>query len=1569
MAEEKVMLLNPRSVLQMEDSDSVTQPTTEQFLSEMDEEELASVVRIPSVDSKIFETSNKFKLFGEAFSDSLLQQTLDTPATMAILIGREWQEQGKDSGERLVRVGESIRNVSLAIRQKLSLTSQDRETPETFSDKLVSGLGSGSGSMLSMILASLGGGLVGSVAFSAAMGPQMAPVGAAVGSTSAAFLTSFYTEKALMAAELMDAGYGPRFSNVVSDSYAVPVALLDVASFKFLGKLLRPSAASAVKTSTQKFIACIGISILEGAISEGGTEAIQQRLQTETEVLTGIRSRDFLNDLTDDAVAFIVGSLMGSAAGTVGQLKVRKQTIDRVVGVTGLPRKTVASMVDDAFLQANSDIYDMLAQYFDVTEEVQWIDRAFKKIEGVDILSSNTEPEILEMVLEMIQKYQELYDAVQVDEKAGKITQELEKAYTERFNARDLEGFEDTFYRGGGEGTMPEGTAADVIKYEQEELGNKDVVVEKGVELSEIDARNLEWVTETEDSASRYGEVTKKTFKSGQYRVIARDNDGGVLIEKISEAQRFIRRDEAAKKLMQVKKEYKDFIAGNEYLQALVAKLDDLQARWEKATPEEKTLIEEEMQEISFRMRNPGEASEVVKIAEEEVNALERQATDLLEQIQIAQDLGAENIEALEKEFSKVVSKYFAAERRFQGYQSVANRVRFGEDLTVAEVRRVARQHLKQVLETYKIGRKFSELDLKNIQKAFRVLLSGQKLSGRAATRLLRSVLSIRTATQFNEKIGSVISSVNEVIKSEKVRQYQDLGLRILKRMLPRQQKGEVAPAEQMFAQHLNRVLRKKADLVYQVGGADLDYQLVESAVYDLANAESDEFAAEHAVSVLSQFYKDRLSLYKGFREAQIQEEVRIAEQLKENILQGVPFDELAAAYDSARQKDKRDVSFGLTPLDTSIVSLFDILDAPEKMKLGQGTLGKVFDPNKPYLAMVTLRGQVREKLDGQLFAIYGKDAQQEWVNARANDFLEIQFTGASQKISRAEAMSLWLMTKMPGVYNELLRQDIDPGWLAAFERGDNVAFTKQDYDFMSSMRELLDWFAERIAPVYERVTHRPFRRVDEYFLTSRFFVDSLADSGYTMNNSIIDAMLNGDFAEHAPDDIDSLKQRVKRSDRKYQVPDIFEAMSSYSMDMTHFIAYAEYVTRLQHVFKNSEIRQIMLDRTRPAYLALIDDYVELLTTGFRDSDRIGMQLFNKFLGTYARNQVATPKSCLRQISGVAAAMDLEGCGPVELVKAIADLPRAIKSGELKNITDTKYMQERYKGMYDIAVLFIREQAKKGSFKGDVSQRLHDLFTIMPRYGDLLASVLTGWMVYRHQMTKTNNPVQSSMAAIRAIDDTQQSMNHGKVPMIYNKPGVLNRLFIIFQRQVGIFLDRYLRAWRGFLKGQVSKREWIRTMLTYHIWIPLVETLITAGRFERDETLFNMAMGPLGYYLIIGQCLRSIAAGVAEGITGGAADLPAFLKDQADTTLVGSFTRQVLQAGREAARLLSYPDYEYMWQTVRAGAKVAEAFQPLPTGWLIKVPEAIYELLQGTPDDIIKGAKRLAGWTDARLAD
>ena len=85
-------------------------------------------------------------------------------------------------------------------------------------------------------------------------------------------------------------------------------------------------------------------------------------------------------------------------------------------------------------------------------------------------------------------------------------------------------------YRGGGFQKMPYNlTATDIINYEINELGN-DITVVSGIDTDIITSERLLWLAETRKYASEFGQVDEFT---GNYRILAKDTMGGLLIETL----------------------------------------------------------------------------------------------------------------------------------------------------------------------------------------------------------------------------------------------------------------------------------------------------------------------------------------------------------------------------------------------------------------------------------------------------------------------------------------------------------------------------------------------------------------------------------------------------------------------------------------------------------------------------------------------------------------------------------------------------------------------------------------------------------------------------------------------------------------------------------------------------------------------------------------------------------------------------------------------------------------------------------------------------------------------------
>jgi len=73
-------------------------------------------------------------------------------------------------------------------------------------------------------------------------------------------------------------------------------------------------------------------------------------------------------------------------------------------------------------------------------------------------------------------------------------------------------------------------TAADVLRYEIDELGNDhQTPAELMDDLSQVPARKLTWVARTRHGAARYGEPEEMTLPAGT-KIVSTDPHKGVLV-------------------------------------------------------------------------------------------------------------------------------------------------------------------------------------------------------------------------------------------------------------------------------------------------------------------------------------------------------------------------------------------------------------------------------------------------------------------------------------------------------------------------------------------------------------------------------------------------------------------------------------------------------------------------------------------------------------------------------------------------------------------------------------------------------------------------------------------------------------------------------------------------------------------------------------------------------------------------------------------------------------------------------------------------------------------------------
>lgn len=872
---------------------------------------------------------------------------------------------------------------------------------------------------------------------------------------------------------------------------------------------------------------------------------------------------------------------------------------------------------------------------------------------------------------------------------------------------------------------------------------------------------------------------------------------------------------------------------------------------------------------------------------------------------------------------------------------------------------------LTDIKNTFAAGRRYQVKDIGQVHEAFRRMLRGTKLSLSATKGVLKNILSIKTTEEFNAKQGQVISAIDTIVNGEKVEGLRDVAGDVLSEMSDTKARN-VSPKLQLFAEHLSRVLDGKVPVNAEPNSlttTDIAAHAMETLVADLRENDSDVGAAERAVAALKDFYTGELSRRLTYKEQVAQTNERIAKEITEGLAKKATITPRQAGLDAVRQRLKQTGLFNFlfpTPYVESFLTIANDIDAGQGKPNMQGAMVREFDPGKPYRAWMTLISKTREAIDDKIAEIYGPRYLETLTLNRTENFIDVPSDQGTHNITKSAAMSLYMMQKNSRIREQLIKLGYNEAWLDTFAEGN--AFSKQDHAWMAQVEKVLQDYAAKIAPVYEKLTGKPFRTVDNYFMVQRYM---FTEEGEESDNvpSVIKDMMDGAFESPDPFSDPHFMQR-KRSNREFVLPAIEDAITRYSSDMNHFLAYAEYATKLDSLLKNNAFMSAVTQSKQEGLTRVLNQFSKDIIDGSqsRVSDRAAMRANYQALGWLARNKIVSPRSGFMQFTALAGFTDPTASTPVntiDLAKAALSLPEAAKSGELKNLLDTGYMKERWLGAFDQAAKMAEETSRYAAFqqqgkfdprgilrKSGTSKVLHEWMSISTRFGDRAPSVVGGWAVYQKVLEQTSDPKAAVEAAIKMIEEVNGSLDPGKSAEIYSRKDFVSTLFKLFTRSTSIYLDRYLRMHKAAMSGQITKAEYAKGLALYHVWIPMFTSAVAmgaGGRFDDDEMKTMMLAGPLSYHLFVGAMFKSLAAAMLQ--MSGLNDSFAAGYQQGGDMLDG-VTSDFNSARKHVMEALEYPDVENMWKAVAYSGKTFDML-PLPLGYISRQPEALQKILEG----------------------
>lgn len=1547
---------------------------------------------------------NSFRMAGKHIVDATLNVLLDNPATHLRAIGREYEEDQDPIRKRMEdnlgipnrrkKIAEKLTALSVAIRDTLDMSPEEM-APRNFFEQVLSGVGGAIPSIGASAAGAMAGGGLATVA-------KAAPGIVKTAQLAGAGLASFSMEKPVLEKELLDAGFEGGFSDRMSSFYAIPVAMLDAGSFGYLTGVLKPIASEAVSTTVGRsmfrralqFEASATGQVVVKAAEEGATEAIQGQIQSEFENRLGLQNLDFQRDFSSRVVEFVVGALMGGSFGAAhlgGQLEARSQAIDHLAKVSGQSKSEVARLYDAATLEAiDRTLEDLSKDRGDavsaqVAERVKWIQQAIDKAMGrtpdLETMAAQTEKAI-QPTAEQFSKAQETLmrgetqlvkakvKEIQAEIRSGQkdvLAAKKELAKTERelrlLKASPLVAFKEA------EGRDPRGN----------ELGN--------------------WVATRSVSLENKIEALIKRSDRGFQKVQSSRTGLQAAIKDLPDAEGIIKLEDE--------------------LTRLNSELEKLNVSDDPKSLESAMQISDKITAIEERLAKFGQPEARVKEAEQALDDAteEYTRTDIeLEQMELRlQALRSDpltefvteknrppkegeleiwkkdQVTKLTEDISKKKSGVVEQLRKLQILVAEAEAYQLGLEKVTGSLRissGVIRQQSLSIIRQYQTGfYKGGRLSLKEANGVIRVtqqMIASLPISDKKKVSLLRRVRAVNVE-QFNAKLPQFLNTLKEVTAISQIRSLRKAAKDILSDMADAKARN-VGAKTQVLAKKLSQILSGDTPasprLTGKVSTAQIMEQALEEQMASLNSNETDVNAALYAVTALKDFYTGELETRLTQIERIRQDDEKLAQQIIAG-LKGGKVNRRKVSVDAVRERLKSTGAYQFLFPSTYLESFLTIandIDAGQGKPHMEGVMVKNFDPAAAYRAWMTLTHQTREAIDFKLAEIYGPKYLETLTLNRTANFIDVEFInddGAIEKvnISKASAMSLYMMQRNPAIRQQLIDIGYSEIWLDNLAKGE--VFSRQDHQWMTQVDQILQDYGKKIAPLYERLTGKPFRLVDQYFMTQRYM---FAEEGKVSDNtpSVVRDMFEGVYETEDITGDPRFNIRVK-SARDFVIPDITQAVTRYSSDMNHFLAYAEYAVKLKALLDNKDFMSRIEAEKSKGLTVVLNSFLNNIIDGSdsRSSDRAVMSSQFRALGWLARNKIASPRSGFMQFTALAGFTDPTASTPVnslEIAQAVLDLPSAIKSGELKNLTDTAYMRERWLGAFDPSAHLSEEMsrsavfAKTGKFdpkgilrKLGTNKVLHEWMTISTRFGDRAPSVAGGWAVYRKVLAQTGDKVKAVDAAIKMIEEVNGSLDPGKSAEIYGRSDFVSTLFKLFTRSTSIYLDRYLRLHKAGISGRISRDQYVKGLALYHVWIPIFTSSVAMGAgagFDDDELKTMMLAGPLSYHLFIGAAFKTAAAMVLQA-TGFNEKFAAGYEQGGD--LIDGVSRDLKAAYSKIRGFTEYPDFESMWEAVAYSGKALD-FLPLPMGYLSRQPEALMKILQG---DWPQGLMEIIGYSSA----
>jgi len=513
--------------------------------------------------------------------------------------------------------------------------------------------------------------------------------------------------------------------------------------------------------------------------------------------------------------------------------------------------------------------------------------------------------------------------------------------------------------------------------------------------------------------------------------------------------------------------------------------------------------------------------------------------------------------------------------------------------------------------------------------------------------------------------------------------------------------------------------------------------------------------------------------------------------------------------------------------------------------------LSQFYDKAKQIFGLKTMRDVsikfLRDNVDNNQIVV---------MKTKADETIDVFYS--STLAQAREKYMLWLSPEGNSIMKE-------QGWNDNTIADLTAQFTPEDISFIGMQ---LDLYNEMYSVVNEA-----FRKDKGYDLSYRERYSPIYRMGLDFENTnMIDQLLG------RASDFPSMKdprfvKELTKSEKKLKPVADFQKLSFYINDASYYAGMNEKLTQIRGIIGSGAVQEKITEMRDKEFFNRLDKFVKVMERGRRYSEGANLSNAMNSWVTNTQKMLLTAKAVLfpKQLVSSLAALDI--VSPTKYVQYLADLPRALRSGDLSELLEHSYFAHRSmnraisRDIFDINQAFESKKYSKAFLKkGEVDITLNHYLFLATQLGDMGGTILNGWAVYNHYLDQGASKADATNRAIAHIDRTQQSARVTQQIGMALDPNPLVRAFTSFTHAPLQYASILVQQLDTIGTDRFNAKQFARTYAIFFTVLPVLYAAIGRGFDYREEDLpqylAEFAIGPFDSLPVIGGLLQVAVARV-----------------------------------------------------------------------------------------------------------